>query len=69
MRHPAEMECFESVSAIAQMLTAGDMPSPTRAHPSSENIFVRLDPPYGKWYKIMMHCLTASGLVPLITEY
>lgn len=55
-RHPAKMECLESLSAIAQMLTAGDMPSPKRAHLSSET-FWRLDPPYARWNKIMMHCL------------
>lgn len=56
LRHPAKMQCLELVSAIAQMLTAGDMPSPKRAHLSSET-FQRLDPPYARWNKIMMHCL------------
>lgn len=34
--NPAKMECLESVSGIAQMLTAGDMLSTEGAHPSSE---------------------------------
>ena len=38
-RHPAKMEGLEPVSAIAQMLTAGDMPSPQRTHPSSETFW------------------------------
>lgn len=38
-RHPSKMDCLESVSEIAQMLTAGYMPSPTRAHSSSETFW------------------------------
>lgn len=64
------MECFESVSAIAQMLTAGDMPSPKRAHPSRETFLeigstiCQMEQDYDA-----LSTLTASGLVFVISEY
>lgn len=63
------MECLESVSAIAQMLTAGDMPGPKRAHPSSETFLeigstiCQMEQDYDA-----LSTLTASGLVLVITE-
>lgn len=53
LRHPSKMDCLESVSKIAQMLTAGYMPSPPRAHSSSET-FWNLEPPYARRSKVMM---------------
>lgn len=61
------MEWLESVSAIAQMLTVGDMPSPKRAHPSSETFLeigstvCQMEQDYDA-----LSLLTASGLVLVI---
>lgn len=61
------MDCLESVSKIAQMLTAGYMPSPVRAHSSSENILeigtaiCQMEQDYKR-----LSTLTAAGLLLVI---
>lgn len=68
-RHPAKMECLESVSAISQMLTAEDMLSPKREHPSSETFLeigstlCQMEQDYDA-----LSTLTASGPELVITE-